>query len=506
MQAMTIALALFIQQPGLPRELNISQIVTPGGAVASVATPGAQDRVPGPGQQLPAVQLELEQDAGTNPFDVLMVAADLRQVLNALAQANGLSLVMDPAIADTVDADLRGVNLEEALAVILDPRGLEYQIEGELLRVNTPQLETRTFEFDYITTERSLSRSLSASASAGGGGTTGSTAGGANVGGGGGGNSSTSISGSESTSLLTDVETDLATLISPEGRIIYNKLAGLIFVTDFRPNLEAIGTYLELIQNAVNRQVVIEARIIEVKLNDNFRAGVDWSAILGTTGTLTQSLGSAVQNGFNFSVTHGDFDALIQTLSTRGEVNVLSASSISTLNNQPAVCRTGTQDVFFTTTSQVDPDTGRTISTTTTPATINDGVVLDVTPQISSDGIITMNIHPTITERTGQATSPDGNTVPIVDVRETDTVLRVREGDTIFIAGFISDRTLEAATKVPILGDIPLIGNIFRSVELETRKTDMVILLTPTITTVQSAADYARQRLENQADLRESLD
>ena len=501
MQAMTLALALLIQQPGLPRELNISQIVTPSGAVASMATPGAQDSAATLGQQLPALQLELEQDAGTNPFDVIVNEGNLRQLLTALSQANGLSLVMDPLITGTVDADLRGVTLEEALAVILEPRGLEYQIEGDLLRVNLPQLETRTYEFDYITTQRSLSRSLSASASAGGGG-----AGGASVGGGGGGSSSTSISGSESTSLLTDVEADLATLVSPEGRVIYNQLAGLIFATDFRPNLDAIGTYLELIQNAVNRQVVIEARIIEVKLNDNFSAGVDWSAILGTTGTLAQSLGTAVQNGFNFSVSQGGFEALIQTLSTRGEVNVLSASSISTLNNQPAVFRTGTQDVFFTTTSQVDPETGQITSTTTTPSTISEGVVLDVTPQISSDGIITMNIHPTITERTGQATSPDGSSVPIVDVRETDTVLRVAAGDTIFIAGLISDRTLESATKVPVLGDIPLIGKLFRSVELETRKTDMVILLTPTITTVQSAADYARQRLENQASLRETLD
>ena len=505
MQAMTIVLALLFQQPGLPQELNVSQIVTPGGAVATVAVPGAQDPAV-PGQQLPAVQLELEQDTGTSPFDVIVSAGDLRQLLTALAQANGLSLVMDPELGGTVDADLRGVTLEEALAIILDPRDLEYQIEGALLRVNAPQMETRTFEFDYITTERSLSRSLSASASAGGASFGGSTGAAAQVGGGGGGSSSTSISGTESTSLLSDVEEDLATLSSPEGSLVYNRIAGLIFATDFRENLDAIGTYLELIQNAVNRQVVIEARIIEVKLNDNFRAGVDWTAILGNTGTITQTAGGAAQGGINFAVSYLGFDALIQTLSTRGEVNVVSAPSISTLNNQPAVFRVGTQDVFFITTNEVDPDTGQIIRSSTQPATINEGVVLDVTPQISSDGIITMNIHPTITERTGQATSPEGNTVPIVDVRETDTVLRVAEGDTIFIAGLISDRTLESVTKVPILGDIPSVGGLFRGVERETRKSDMVILLTPTITTVQSAADYAQQRLEDQENLRETID
>ena len=506
MQAMTIVLALLFQQPGLPQELNVSQIVTPGGAVATVAAPGVQNPA-AIGQQLPAVQLELEQDTGTNPFDVLVSAGDLRQLLTALAQANGLSLVLDPEIGGTVDADLRGVTMEEALAVILDPRGLEYQIEANLLRVNAPQMESRTFEFDYITTERSLSRSLSASASAGGASFGGSTGASAQLGGGGGGgSSSTSISGTESTSLLEDVQQDLLTLTSPTGSVVYNRLAGLIFATDFRENLDAIGNYLELIQNAVHRQVVIEARIIEVKLNDNFRAGVDWSAILGNTGNIAQTAGGAASGALNFSVSHGGFEALIQTLSTRGEVNVLSAASISTLNNQPAVFRVGTQDVFFITTNEVDPDTGQVIRSSTQPATINEGVVLDVTPQISSDGIISMNIHPTITERTGQATSPDGNTVPIVDVRETDTVLRVVAGDTIFIAGLISDRTLENATKVPILGDLPLVGGIFRGVERETRKSDMVILLTPTITTIRTAADYARERLDDQENLRETLD
>ena len=195
--------------------------------------------------------------------------------------------------------------------------------------------------------------------------------------------------------------------------MIYNTMAGLIFVTDFRPNLDAIGNVVEQIQNAVNRQVVIEARIVEVKLNDNFQAGIDWSAVLGNAGTLTQSFG-APQGGFTGGVSIGDFNALLQTLSTRGEVNVLSSPSVITLNNQPAVMRVGTQDIFFTTTSQIDPETGQIVQSTTTPSTINEGIVLDVTPSISADGIITMNIHPTVTERTGQATSPDGTSVPIL--------------------------------------------------------------------------------------------
>ena len=277
-------------------------------------------------------------------------------------------------------------------------------------------------------------------------------------------------------------------------------MAGLIFATDFRRNLDTIASFLEMVENAVSRQVVIEAKIIEVKLNDDFQSGIDWTAILGNTLRMTQSLGT-LQGGFNLNVTNDDFTAVIQALSQHGTVNVLSSPTVSTLNNQAAVMRVGTQDVFFTTTTQVD-STGRIVQSSTAPATINVGVVLDVTPQISGDGIITMNIHPTITERTGQATSPDGLTVPIVDIRESDTVVRVAEGETVMLAGLISDRTLEQVSKVPILGDIPMLGNLFKRVTRENRKTDMVILLTPTIMTIRTAADYARQRIEQQERLK----
>ncbi len=504
MKVIAVALALmFAQQPRLPQQLSVSQIATTDGGSAG-ATSQAGPPPAAPVQQLPAVQLEVEPQVGTGSFDVEVVDGDLRLLLSVVGANFGLNVVMDRDIAETVSLNLIDVTLEEALEVILFPLELEYQLDGDLLRVTRPQMESRTFEFDYVTTQRTLSRSLSTSASTGGGGGGGNATGGQTAGGGagGGGGSSTSISGTEETNLLEDIEEGLQELKSDDGTVIYNQMAGLIFATDFRRNLDTIATYLEMVQNAVNRQVVIEARIIEVKLNDDFQAGIDWSAIVGNL-TLTQAFGAA-RSGFTMQATDGNYSALIQALNQRGTVNVLSSPTVATLNNQPAIMRVGTQDVFFTTTTQVDPRTGTIIQTATTPNTINVGVVLDVTPQISGDGIITMNIHPTITERTGQATSPDGSSVPIVDVRESDTVVRVAEGETIVISGLISDRTLEAETRVPVLGSLPLIGNLFRKVSRENRKTDLVILLTPRILTVRSAADYARQRIEAQEKLKNS--
>jgi type II secretory pathway component GspD/PulD (secretin) len=151
------------------------------------------------------------------------------------------------------------------------------------------------------------------------------------------------------------------------------------------------------------------------------------------------------------------------------------------MNNQPAIMRIGTQDVFFITTTQTDPSTGQILQSTVSPQSLTEGVVLSVTSQISADGIIHMSINPSVTERTGVATSRLGDQVPIVSVRETDTLVRVREGETIVIAGLMQDRTSLDTAKIPILGDVPFVGNLFKRTEERRTKTDLVILLTPSL-------------------------
>jgi MSHA biogenesis protein MshL len=497
-----IALMAFLQTQRLPGELQVSQLEsaqTTNQRLVVAVSPQAP--LPAALPQIPAVQLEERQQPGTSFLSQMTVRnADLRAFLSALAQAAGLNLSMAPDIMGSVSVDFDNVTLEQALDAVLTPLNLEYRIEGNLLRVLRPEMQTRQFSFDYITTARTLGRTLSASASAGVGGLSGFAAGGGAGGGGVTGGSSTSLSGTETTNLLNDIQMQLDSLKSPTGRILYNRMAGVIFATDFPRNLDTIEIFLETIQNAVNRQVVIEAHFVEVKLDDDFQAGINWRVVLGNVFTFTQTFAdpTAVQAG----VTYKDFSMILSALATQGNVNVISSPTVATLNNQPAVMRVGTQDVFFTTTTQVDPRTGTIIQTATTPSTINEGVVLDVTPQISDDGIITMNIHPTITERTGVATSPQGNSVPIVDIRETDTVVRVAEGETVVIAGLISDRQLEETSKVPLLGDIPIVGNLFRKTRLESRKTDLVILLTPRVLNVRTAGDYAKSRLDAQERLK----
>jgi MSHA biogenesis protein MshL len=186
----------------------------------------------------------------------------------------------------------------------------------------------------------------------------------------------------------------------------------------------------------------------------------------------------------------------VKAFATQGKVNVVASPRVNAMNNEPAIMRIGTQDVFFVTTSQIDATTGRILQTTVTPQPITEGVVLSVTPQVAGDGMINMSISPSITERTGEATSRFGDTVPIITVREADTLVRVHENETIVIAGLMQERMTRDQAKVPVLGDLPIVGGLFRRDTRSNRKTDLVILLTPTIMTPGRAAESAASEQE----------
>lgn len=334
-------------------------------------------------QQLPATQLERPPVSGVNaPFNLEYVGADLRLVLTSLAQAHGLNLVMPPDVSGTVSINLRAVTLTQALDAILPARGLAYSIEGKLLRVDRIQMDTRTFQFNYIATQRTLSPLLHA--------------------------------GVESADVMTELEAAINALKSPEGKVVFQRTAGIVVVTDYARYLDTIDLFLETVESSVHRQVVLDAKVVEVTLNDASRGGVDWMTLR--------------------TAANSDMDTLISTLNTYGDVNVVSNPIITTLNNQPAILRVENQ------------------------------IILDITPQISDDGFITMNVHPTITERT---------------VREANIVVRVRQRETAVISGLLSQRDS---------GD--------------GKKTDLAILITPRLLDIQAAVDYTKQRMLAQDQLK----
>ena len=488
-------------------------------AVSPALIQGQQAQPAAPLQPVPITQLDLRQ--GHPELDGQRISlgfsepTPIKDILLLLVRDTRLSVIPDPSLDQAFIGDIKNVTIREALDLMLEPLDLDYSIRGQVIRVFPRELETRFYSIDYVITQRSGSRSIAGTTGAGGsnlglGGTGQSSlvAGSGGIAGTGGsgsasGGSTSQVSGTDSPNLYVDLAEGVRTLLSAEGRMNLDRTAALLQVTDRSSRLARVEQYLEAVMLRVTRQVQIEAKVIEVELRDEFSAGINWRAVLGgltNNATASQTLAPATNGGFTLALNVGDFSALLNAFAAQGKVNVLSSPRITAMNNEPAVMRIGTQDVFFTTTTQVDPQSGQIVQSTVTPQSLTEGVVLSVTPQISADGIVHMNINPSITERTGVATSRLGDQVPIVSVRETDTLVRVRQGETIVIAGMMQDRAGVETSKVPIIGDVPIVGNLFKRTEKTRRKTDLVILLTPTIlgpgeTTATTAREI--QRLED---------
>ncbi len=441
--------------------------------------------------------------ANSQRFSISMRDADLRELLFGLGELARVNIVMDPDVQGTVTVNLTEVTFDEALNSILQPLGFQHRLEGRLLRIGRPQMVTRFFDLRYVNAQRSATRGLSASSAGTTGGIAGAVGGGAAGGGATGGGSSASVSSTSTEDIYKELEDGLKLLMSEGGKFTINRMAGKLMVTDFPEVLEKVAAFLEVVESATQRQVRIESKILEVELNDAFQAGINWDLVLGNSASLRQVTSPTSQGVFQLGVSFKGFSAILDALSQQGKVNVLSSPVVSTMNNSTAVLRAGTQDVFFESSSVIDVTTGRLVQTSVQPRPITEGVVLDVTPYVSDDGFITMNIQPSVTERAGQAVSRFGDTFPILNVRDTNSTIRLRDGQTVVIAGLMQDRELINRTKVPLLGDIPLLGGIFRRVERSKRKTDLVILITPRVLTAQGIEDFTTQDLRRQEELRQ---
>ena len=400
----------------------------------------------------------------TRPVTItLSDATPITDLLLMLVRDTRLSVVPDPDVQGTFRGELKDVTLRQALEMILQPHGYDYAEQGNLIRIFRRRAETRRFDLNYVITRRTSSRTLSASNAIGHG-------------------SSAEVSDSDASDIFSDVAAGVQTLLSPDGRFNMDRKAALLQATDFPDRLDQIQMYLDAVQHRATRQVQIQAKVIEVVLNDEFADGIDWDR-------LTAQSGGAV-------AVMQDAAALLKALESQGKVNVLASPTVNAMNNEPAIMRVGTQDVYFTTTTQTDAASGRVVQTTVEPQLIVEGVVLSVTPQISDDGMINMSIMPTLTERTGHATSRLGDKVPILSVREANTLVRVYDGETIVIAGLMDERRNPEQRKVPVLGRVPGLGAMFRGGTTSRRRTDLVILLTPIVMTPARVAKSAATELK----------
>jgi len=541
---------------------------------------------------LPPLRMALPQAQGRPieaRFDLNVNNAPAREVFLSIVSGTRYSMLVSPDVSGTISVNLKDVSLIEALEAIREIYGYEYKIDGSRIYIKPAGLQTRMFHVNYLvgarqgrsdmrvtagssgivtntatTTNTNLNNTAAttsvvqgavAPAPAAGGGAqeppsmmpnaSGALAGIQN--------DATRMSTVETTDFWAEVQYAIRTIVGtgPGRRIVISPQSGVVLVRAMPQELRSVAKVLKAMQISVDREVILQAKIIDVTLNHAYQAGINWAAFptsgiaggftsglggvnnsLGVTGSLSGSTaGSTAGVGSNFTANPGagvgqatlggtvagatnvaggvfglavqtkDFASLLQFLQTQGSVQVLSSPRVSTLNNQKAVLKVGTDQPYVTSISVIPGVTsaGVVIPTSVSPQISNifSGVSLDVTPQIDNDGNIALHIHPLVTSVSSKtvgfnlagvgAQSVD---VAAINVSESDTMVRTTSGNIVVLGGLMQVTLNNGHSGIPGLADAPLIGGAFRNTSDDTVKRELVILIKPTI--VDSDKDWVR--------------
>jgi MSHA biogenesis protein MshL len=457
-------------------------------------------------------------------YSLTLKNADLRDVLMLLSKESGVSIVAERGLRGLVQVEAQNKKLGELLYTILKPLGYTASVENGMILVGRPKLTTRTFRMNYLKDTRNSSSNMNVSgfAAGGSGSVSVSTTGKSDFWGAienslemfvfgtsgkgkreGGGyivgeaekkQTADSKGTSDKKAVLTDIEDPMlsSTMLNDNmlKQLVVNEMSGIIQITDFPENLDKIASFLTDVEEGSKRQVLIQAHIMEVSLKDSFSMGIDWKTILDKSSnfSVAQSLipstgaaTTATSSVFKLSAVGDSFGVMLDAMKEQGNVNMLSSPKITALNNQKAVIKLTTKEVSWISTKTTATTTNGSDTYTTTPQVDEVGIFLDVTPQIAQDGSIIMQIHPSVSEIREVSTSPDkSSTKPVIDVREIDTMVDAKGGETIVIAGLISDKLSETKRSVPLLGDIPYFGGALFSYNKQDRtKAELVIMMTP---------------------------
>jgi MSHA biogenesis protein MshL len=369
--------------------------------------------------------------------------------------------------------------------------GYTFKIEDRTVYVSKPKLEPKVFTINYLALKKTSVSKVQwkeggSSTTSSGTGTTSSD------------EKTLEIKSESETDLWKNLEDNLKAMMSPDGKFAVNRQAFTIIVTDYPKNLKRVSMLLDNLEGPMHRQILIEAKIVEVILNTGSRIGVNWQVVNARVGSLAQI--SATQfipvpadfatdpsRVFRFqvgSLSSGDLNlanTYVDALQQEYKVEVLSSPKVATLNNQRAVIKATQQEVYFEQSQSVS--SGGNLATYT-PKFLNVGVVLDVIPQIDENNNIILSIHPLYSTIAGTQPYTDSTQkggVPVVTTREADTVVRVKDGETVVIAGLIQERKFKDRTGIFGLANIPLLGPLFRADTEERRNTELVVFLTPRI-------------------------
>lgn len=495
-------------------------------------------------------------------LDLLVNNAQAREVFLAIVADTRYSMLMHPDVSGTISVTLRGVTVLEALDAIRDVYGYDFKIDGRRITIYGPAMQSRIFTVNYPHSLRLGTSDLRVAAGstpsitgvAGVPGTTGVPATGAagtTTGATGATTAAQTSSSRVSTTSRSDFWTEMTdavrSLIGTSGgrSVIASPQAGILAVRAMPDELRQVERFLKATQGAVERQVMLEAKIVEVELRDGYQSGVNWAAfssdanssqaigVLGSTLAASSITNPFLQGGtavsgvvstpsvaaggglFGLALATSQFAAVLGFLETQGDVQTLSSPRVATLNNQKAVLKVGSDDYFITNvtggsiaTSTVVGTTGSTTMPTVTLTPFFSGIALDVTPQIDDGSTIMLHIHPSVTSVTEKTKLIDLGSVgsyrlPLASssVNETDTLVRIQDGRIVAIGGLMQMESVRNASGVPGTSGMGAFSALFGNRANTGRKKELVVLIKPSI--IRTEQDWEQQNQKVRAALDE---
>ncbi len=490
-----------------------------------------------------APQAAIEAAATEPRFDLSVVNAPATQVFMALVSGTRYSMLLPPDVSGSVTVNLKDVTLMEALDTIRELYGYEYRVQGKRIFIESNTMKTRVFRINYLSSRRQGSSDLRVTGSsmtsgagmAGGAGSTVTSTPGQAVPAGAGaptaarGSDTSRVSMTTDSDFWGDLNNALRSVVgATEGRsVVVNPSSGVVLVRALPTELRNVEKYLKATQLIAERQVMLEAKIIDVTLSEDFQAGVNWGAFksgpnsfsgvgvtqrdsvlkagagtaqlvgpLAVPNTLSVTPGqfgsiaaSALSKGFiGLAFQTSNFAALLNFLESQGTVSVLSSPRIATLNNQKAVLKVGTDELFVTnvTSSTTTTTTGSVSSPSVTLQPYFSGISLDVTPQIDEDGTVILHVHPAVSTVAEKEKVIDLGALGVYklplaasSINETDSIVRVQDGNIVAIGGLM--RQAQSSDRSQLPGTTGFFANALGQRASSLSKRELVILIKPTL-------------------------